>query len=123
MNETQSTGEGSCIESGTWITYDNKLLSLEELKVESPNLENPGVEKYTSNAPDIVGYLYPYQPVDLDASMERDTWMNQNKEVVGQLVATIDTDKEDVLEYQKQLILLKLNGVGTSTNAQNAQVE
>ena len=47
------------------------------------------------------------------------------------IVSTLDTDdvksknqdKEGVLEYQKQLILLNLNGVVTSTNAQNAQVQ
>ena len=93
MNETQSTDEGSCTESGTWIIYDCKLLNLEEPRVEDPNLENLEVENYTSNAPDILGNPFPCQPVDPDASMERDTWMDQNnKEVVAQLVSTIDTD-------------------------------
>ena len=32
-------------------------------------------------------------------------------------------DKEDVLDFQKQLNLLNLNVVETSTNAQDAQVE
>ena len=54
------------------------------------------------------------------------------QKVVAQLVSTFDTDtvkstknqdKEDVPEYQKPLILLNVNGVETSTNAQNAQVE
>ena len=53
-------------ESGAWIMYDSKLLNL--------------------------GNLYPRQSVDLDASMERDTWMNQNKATTAQLVQTIDID-------------------------------
>ena len=108
-------------ESGTWIIFDSKLLNLENLEVEND----------TSNAIYILGHLYPCQPVDLDASMERNTWMNQNKEAVAQLVLTIDTDhvksknqdKEDIPDYQKPLVLLNLNRVTTSTNAQNAQVE
>ena len=93
-------------ESGTWIMYDRKLL----------NLEN----------------LYPHQSVDPDASMmERDTWMNQNKATTAQFVWTIDIDhvksknqdKEVIPDDQKPLILSNLNGVETSTNAQNAQVE
>ena len=71
------------------------------------------------------------QSVDPDASMERDTRMDQNKEAVAQLVSTIDTDslkpvkqgKGDIPDYRKPLILLNLNGVTTSTNAENAQVE
>ena len=51
--------------------------------------------------------------------MERNTWMDQNKEVVAQIVSTIDTDhvksknqdKESIHDYQKPLILLNLNGV------------
>ena len=77
------------------------------------------------------GNLYPRQSVDPDASMERNTWMDQNKEAVAQLVPKIVTDhvksknqdKECILDYQKPLILLILNGVKTSTNAQSAQVE
>ena len=58
--------------------------------------------------------------------------MDQNTEAVAQLVSTIDAvhvksknqDKEDTLDYQKPLtLLMNLNGVKTSTNAQNAQVE
>ena len=79
----------------------------------------------------ILRHLYPSQPVDPDAAMERNTWMDQNKGIVAQLVSTIDTDhvksknqdKEGVPDDQKRLILLDLNGVKTSTNAQNAQVE
>ena len=75
--------------------------------------------------------LYPRQSVDPDASMERDTWMNQNLATTAQIVWTIDIDhvkfknqdKEVILDDQKPLILLNLNGVETSTNAQNAQVE
>ena len=48
MNETQFTGEGSCIESGTWIICDSKLLNLKP-KVENPNLENLEGENSTSN--------------------------------------------------------------------------
>ena len=61
MNEAQSTKRG----------------------LKNPNLENLEVENDTSNALDMLGNLYPCQPVDLDASMERDTWMDQNKEVVA----------------------------------------
>ena len=54
--------------------------------------------------------------------------MDQNKGIVAQLVSTIDTDhvksknqdKEGILDDQKQLIFFNLNGVDTSTNAQNA---
>ena len=50
------------------------------------------------------------------------------KDLGGTSVSTIDTDsvksedqdEKGVPEYQKQLVLLKLNGVDTSTNAQNA---
>ena len=59
------------------------------------------------------------------------TQYQKNKEVAAKLVSTIDTDnvksqnqdKEDNPEYQKLPILLILNGVKTSTNAQNAHVE
>ena len=64
-------------ESGTWIMYDNKLLKLENLEVQND----------TSNAIHILRNLYPRQSVDLDASMERDTWMDQNKAVMAQLVS------------------------------------
>ena len=121
---TYSEVSAAIFEFGTW---SSTTACLEEPKVENPNLENLEVENDTSNAVDILGNRYPRQPVDPDASMERDTWMNQNKETVAQLVPTIDTDKrdiqEDTPEYQKPLILLTLNGVKTSTNAQNAQVE
>ena len=50
--------------------------------------------------------------------------MSQNKEAVAQLVSTIENqDKEDILDYQKPLILLNLNRVKTSTNAQEAPEE
>ena len=96
-------------ESATWIIHDSKLL----------NLENLEVENVTSNATHILGNLNPRQPVVPDASMERNTWMNQSKEVVAQLVSTIDPDhvgsknldKEDILDYQKPLILLNGSGV------------
>ena len=105
-------------ESVTWIICDSKLLNLENLEVEND----------TSNAVDILRILYPCQPVDLDASMERDTWMDQNKEVVAQLVSTIGTDhvksknqdKDGIPDDQKPLILLNLSGVRTATKAQNA---
>ena len=109
------------LESGTWIIYDRMLLNLESLEVEND----------TSNATHILGNLYPRQPVDPYASMERNTWMDQNKAAMAQLVSTIDTDhvnsmnedKEGILDYQKPLIFLNLNGVKTSTNAQNAPAE
>ena len=44
MNETQSAGEGSHVESGTWITYDSKLSSLEKPNIELPNRKNLEVE-------------------------------------------------------------------------------
>ena len=82
-------------ESGTWIMYDSKLLSLEN--------------------------LYPRQSVDPDASMERDTWMNRTKQLrrslSGQSISITRNPRPEAL------ILLNLNGVETSTNAQNAQVE
>ena len=101
-------------------------MNLEESKVENPNLEKLEVQDDIRNAQDNVGNFYPCQPVDPVASMERDTWMDRNKEVVAQLVPTIDTDnvksknqdKEDIPEYQKLLVMLNLNGVKTSTNAQ-----
>ena len=56
--------------------------------------------------------------------------MDQNKAAIAQLVSKIDTnrvkskdeDKERIPDDQKPLILLNLNGVKPSTNAQNAQV-
>ena len=104
-------------ESGTWIIYDSKLLNLERLEVEND----------TSNAVHLLRNLYPRQPIDLDASMERNTWMDQNKAAMAQLVSTIDIDhvksknqdKEGISDDQKPLILLNLNGVETSTHAQN----
>ena len=75
-----------------------ELLNWKEPKVENPNLENLEAEDDTSNAMDIFGNLYPCQPVDLDASTERDTWMDQNKEAVAQLFSTIDTDNVKIQE-------------------------
>ena len=57
--------------------------------------------------------------------------MDQNKAAMAQLVSTIyvdhvkskNQDKEGIPDDQKPLILLNLNGVETSTNAQNAQVK
>ena len=54
--------------------------------------------------------FYPCQPVDLNASMKKDTWMDQNNEAMTQCVSTTDTD------YVKAKSL-------NSTNAQDAQVE
>ena len=104
-------------ESGTWIIYDSKLYNLENLELE--NDTHP--QKHQKR-----------QPVDPDASIERDTWMDQNsKAAVAQLVSTIVTDhvksknqvKEWITDGQKPLILLNLSGVKTSTSAQSAQVE
>ena len=73
---------GANFEVGSWTIYDSKLLNLENLEVEND----------TRNAIHIQGNLYPRQQVDPDASMERNTWMNQSKEAVAQLVLTIDFD-------------------------------
>ena len=70
----------------SWMTYDSKLL----------NLEN----------------FYPLQPVDLDASMERDTWMDP---IDIDHVKSKNQDKEVILDEQKPLNLLNLNGAETST--------
>ena len=64
------------------------------------------------------------ESVDPDASMERNTWMNQNKATTAQLVWTIDIDHvkskmEGIPDDQKPLMLLNLNGV-TSTNANSS---
>ena len=108
-------------ESGIWTIYDSKLLNLEHLEIKQD----------TSNATHILTNLYPRQPVDPDASMERNIWMDQNKEIVAQLVSAVETDhvksmnqdKEVILDDQKPLILLTSNGVSASTNAHDAQVE
>ena len=47
------------------------------------------------NAPDNLGNPYPCQPVDLDAPVERDTWMDQNKEVVAQQAASVQELEKD----------------------------
>ena len=47
MKEIQSAGEGSCIESGTWITHGSKLTNLEKPDIENPNLKNLEVEDCT----------------------------------------------------------------------------
>ena len=47
MKEIQSAGEGSCIESGTWITHVSKLTNLEKPDIENPNLKNLEVEDCT----------------------------------------------------------------------------
>ena len=54
--------------------------------------------------------FYPCQPVDLNASMKKDMWMDQNNEAMAKCVSTTDTD------YVKAKSL-------NSTNAQDAQVE
>ena len=111
---------GGEFESGTWIIYDSKLLNLENLEVESD----------TSDAIHIVRNLCPGQTVDPNASVERNTRMDQNKEALAQLVSTVDIDhvksknqEEGILDEHKPLILLKSDGVETSTTAQDAQVE
>ena len=48
------------LEPGTWIIYDNKLLNLECLEVQTD----------TSNAMHTLGNLYPRRPVGPDASTE-----------------------------------------------------
>ena len=68
--------------SGTWITYDSKLLNLEHVEVENG----------TSNTKHILKHFFVRQPVDPHASMERNAWMDQNKAGMAQHVSTIDTD-------------------------------
>ena len=46
------------------IAYDSKLLNLES--------------------------FYPCQPVDLNASMKKDTWMDQNNEAMAQCLSITD---------------------------------
>jgi len=53
------------------------------------------------NAPDNLGNPYPCQPVDLDASVERDTWVDQNKDAVAQQAALIGKSFQE-LEKEKQ---------------------
>ena len=90
MNETQSAGERSYFESGTWITFDGKLSNLEKPKIENPNLENLEVEDYT-RANDL-GRIF-VSTIDTDNVKSK----NQNK--------------EGVPVYQKPLtLLLNLNG-------------
>ena len=103
-------------ESGTWIICDSKLLNLESLEVENGTHPRKSLSTPT---------------IDPDASMERNTWMDQINGMELQLVSTIDTDhvksknqdKEGIPDDQKPMILVNLNGVDTSTNAQNAKVE
>ena len=48
MNETQSAGEGSYIEAGTWITYDRQqTVESGDGKFGNPNLKKLGVEENT----------------------------------------------------------------------------
>ena len=99
------------LESCTWIIYDSKLFNLESLEVEND----------TSNAIHILRNFCPRQSVDPGASMKRDTWMDQNKAAMAQLVSTTDIDhvksknqdKEGIPDDQKPRILLKSNGVET----------
>ena len=87
MNETQSAGEGSFFESGSWITDDSKLSNLEEPKVENPNLKNLEVEDDTS-ANDL-GRIFA-------STTDTDNVKSQSQV------------EEDVPDYQKQLTLLNL---------------
>ena len=48
MNETQSAGEGSSLETGTWITHNNKLSDLGKSTLGNPNLKRLGIEYYIS---------------------------------------------------------------------------
>ena len=108
-------------ESGTWIIHDNKLMNLQNLQVEND----------TSNAIHILETSTSRPSFDQDASIERDTSMDQNKAAMAQLVSTVDIDhvkskkkdKESIPDDHKPLILLNWNEIKTSTNAQNAQVE
>jgi hypothetical protein len=58
------------------------------------------------NAPDNLGNPYPCQPVDLDAPVERDTWMDQNKEVVAQQAAAIGKSVQDLEKETQQQVNL-----------------
>ena len=60
-------------ESFTWIIFDSKLL----------HLKNDEIENDTNNAMYIFGNLHPRQSVDLDASMERDTWKDRERRSCG----------------------------------------
>ena len=75
---------------------------MEKPKVENPNLKNLEVEDHTS-ANDL-GRTFV---VTVDANS----------------VKSGDQDKEGVLEVQKHLLLLNLDGVETSMNAHDAQVQ
>ena len=109
------------VESGTWIVYDSKLLNLENLEVEND----------TGNATQILRNLQSRQSVDPDSSMERTHVWTRTQQLGRSLSRQIDNDhvnsknqdKEVILDHQKPPVLLSLNGVESSTNAQNAQVE
>ena len=87
-------------ESGTWIIHDSKLLNLENLEVEND----------TSNAIHILGNLYVNQAIQTLRLMV------QNKEVVVQLVSTIDTDHVKSKSKDKE-------GIPDDHKPLNAQVE
>ena len=69
------------------------------------------------NAPDKLGNPYPCQPVDMDAPVERDTWMDQNK-VVAQEAASIGKSVQE-LEKEKQ----KLVNLGWSSDNVTVHVD
>ena len=77
--------------------YDSKLPNME-----NPNPKNLEVEDYTSGN-------------DLGRTFVATVDTNR--------VKSEDQDKEGVLELQKHVILLNLDGVETSMNAHEAQVE
>ena len=85
MNETQSAGEGSCIEAGIWITCASKPANLKQSKFENPNLDNLEVEDNTS-ANDL-GRIFV-------STIDTDNVKSKNQ------------DKEDILENQKWPIFL-----------------
>ena len=89
--------------------------------------------------------FYPCQPVDLNASMKKDTWMDQNNEAMAKCVSTTDTLHAFLnfgnIQYDSRLHQLLTNhgealirGIGywseylkaqslNWTNAQDAHVE
>ena len=69
------------------------------------------------NAPDNLGKPCPCQPVDLDAHVERNTWMDQNKEVVAQQAALIEKSVQE-LDKEKQQV-----GLGWTSDIVNVHVD
>jgi len=67
------------------------------------------------NAPDNLGNPYPCEPIDLDAPVKRDTWMDENQDKVESQAKSI-SDAVDKLED-------KLVGYGWSTGAIEVSID